>query len=200
MKKDPSTQAEPEQGAPGAAMPDAGPWTHLDASGEGLTVNNFLTTWMSLASNALRRTVTLPYAEKFGLTVSEWRLLSLIAHAKRLPFAELVVQSTSDKALVSRTLRLLEARGLVEVQAEGNTPRKKLFCQITAAGDALHDQVIPIARARQAQMILCLSPEERTVMRRALEKLYAECVAQDGGGSDAEGAQASGTGRPGTSA
>jgi DNA-binding MarR family transcriptional regulator len=181
MTSDTNTQAARSE----AALLN-GPWDQLDASGEGLTVNNFLTTWMSLVSNALRRTITLPYAEQYGLTVSEWRVLSLIAHAKRLPFAELVVQSTSDKSLVSRTLRLLEARGLVAVLAEGNTPRKKLTCLITEAGDALHAQVIPIARRRQAEMILCLSPEERQVMLRSLQKLYAVCVAQDGAESALE--------------
>ena len=48
-----------------------------------------------------------------------------------LAFSDLVKQSTSDKALVSRTLKLLEGRGLVELQAEGNTPRKKVYCAVT---------------------------------------------------------------------
>ena len=168
------------------ALPDERcPWAELDEAGNGLTVDNFLTTLMSQTGNALRRTITLPYAEEFGLTVSEWRLLSLLAHAKRLPFAELVLQSTSDKALVSRTLRLLEGRGLVEIQAEGATPRKRLTCLITPAGEALHDQVMPIARQRQAAMIRLLTPEERRVMYRSLRKLHRYCVstpADDAGG------------------
>ena len=90
----------------------------------------------------MRRSITLPYAQEFGLTVPEWRLLSLLAHAKSLPFAELVVQSTSDKALVSRTLRLLEKRGFVELRAEGNTPRKALTCSITPAGDAQTEAIV----------------------------------------------------------
>jgi hypothetical protein len=74
---------------------DASPWADLDELGSGLTVDHFLTTMVSQVINGLRRTVTLPYAEAFGVTVPEWRLLSLLAHAKSLPFAELVVQSTS---------------------------------------------------------------------------------------------------------
>ena len=107
----------------------------------------------------------------FGLTVPEWRLLSLLAHAKSLPFAELVVQSTSDKALVSRTLRLLEKRGFVELRAEGSTPRKALTCSITPAGDALHAKVIPMARRRQAEAIGVMTPEERRVVYRALKRV-----------------------------
>ena len=89
------------------------PWSELDEAGSTLTVDAFITTMLSEIGNALRRTITIPYAEQFGLSVSEWRVLALVAHARRIAFSDLVVQSTSDKALVSRTLRLLENRGLV---------------------------------------------------------------------------------------
>ncbi len=160
------------------------PWTGLEPTGEGLTVDNFLTTMFSTVGNALRRTITQPYAEQFGVSVSEWRLLSLVAHAGQLPFAELVIQSTSDKALVSRTVRLLEQRGLLEIRAEGSTPRKKLTCLVTPAGAALHAQAIPIARQRQAEMICVLSPEEREGLYLALKKLGQHCLAPSPDGRD----------------
>lgn len=162
--------AEPLATEPSLAE-DQDPWSGLNEAGDGLTVDHFITTVLSQLVNALRRSTTLPYAQQFGLTVPEWRLLSLLAHAGQLPFAELVVQSTSDKALVSRTLRLLEQRELVELTPEGNTPRKRLICAITEAGRALHDQVIPIARQRQAAIIRLMAPEERRVVFQALKRV-----------------------------
>ncbi len=158
-------QAQPPRTA------DDSPWTDLDEAGNGLTVDNFLTTMLSQLITRLRSTVTQPYAEQFGLTVPEWRILALLAHARTLPFSELVVQSTSDKALVSRTLRLLEERGLVHLETEGNTPRKKLICSVTDAGIALHDEVMPLARRRQAEVIRQLAPEERRAVYLGLRKL-----------------------------
>jgi DNA-binding MarR family transcriptional regulator len=149
----------------------ASPWDEVDESGTGLTVNNFLTTRLSKLTNSLRRTVTTPYAQAYDLSVSEWRLLSLIAHAKTLPFGELVVQSTSDKALVSRTLRLLEGRGLVRITPEDELSGKRLLCHITAKGEALHEKVIPIARARQAQTLRLLKPAQRKELFQALQTL-----------------------------
>ena len=125
--------------------------------------------------NALRQTVTKPYAEKFNMSVTEWRLLSLLAHAQQLPFAELVIQSTSDKALVSRTMRLLEARGLVEIRPENETSRKRLTCLITRKGVTLHDKVIPLARRSQADMLRVLPPEQRAVLYSSLKALYQHC-------------------------
>lgn len=169
--------ASPRISPPLSAAPAGDPWQHLEPSGLGLTVDNFLTTRLSVLSNSLRRNITLAYANDAGLNVSGWRLLSLIAHAGELPFGELVRQSTSDKALVSRTLRALEAQGLVEVKPDAGGHKKKLLCAITPAGQALHAQVIPIARQRQAQAICTLTPEERRVFFGALHKLTAYCQA-----------------------
>lgn len=156
------------------------PWTALDEQGSGLTVDAFITTLMSQVGNALRRTLTVPYAEQFGLSVSQWRVLSLVAHAGRIAFSDLVAQSTSDKALVSRTLRLLEGRGLVQLESEGAGPRKKMWCRVTPQGEALHREAIPIARARQAAVIRLLPPEERDAMYRALMRLRAHCRQAEG--------------------
>jgi len=156
--------------------PDADPWSALPQSGDGLTVDNFLTTFMSQVVNALKRTITMPYVERFGLTVPEWRVLSLLAHSKSLSFAELVLRSTSDKALVSRTVRMLEKRDFVVIHAEGNTPRKRLICSITPQGMALHDNVIPLARRSQAEAIRVMTPEERRVVFHALRRVQQSCV------------------------
>ncbi|RYF82727.1 MAG: MarR family transcriptional regulator [Comamonadaceae bacterium] len=154
----------------------ATPWSDLDEAGTGLTVDAFITTLMSQVGNALRRTITVPYAEQFGLTVSEWRVLSLVAHSQRIAFSDLVLQSTSDKALVSRTLKLLEGRELVKLEGEGAGPRKKIWCAITPQGEALHREAIPLARARQAAAIRVLPPEERDAMYRALLRLREHCL------------------------
>ncbi|MBI4968231.1 MAG: MarR family transcriptional regulator [Rhodospirillales bacterium] len=152
-----------------------GPWSDLDDQGTDLSVLDFLTTRLSALSNSLRRDLTTPYADQHGLSVSEWRVLSLIAHAKTLPFGILVVQSTSDKALVSRTVRLLVKRDLVSVRHEGGKSRKRLLCSITLKGKALHAKIIPIARREQARALRALSPAEREAFLSAIEKLQAYC-------------------------
>lgn len=162
------------------------PWTHLDEHGAGLNVDTFITTLMSQVGNSLRRTITVPYADQFGLTVSEWRVLSLIAHVRQISFADLVIQSTSDKALVSRTLKLLESRGFVLLIAEGTTPRKKTFCAITADGHALYEQAITVARARQAAALSTLTSQERDGLYHALRKLQQYCQTSENAPSSSE--------------
>lgn len=163
---------------PGNAPQTPCPWGDLDEAGTGLTVNDFLTTMLSQLVTVLRNTVTRPYADQFGLTVPEWRILALLAHARQLPFSELVTQSTSDKALVSRSLRLLEERGLVKLDAQGDTPRKKLICGVTEEGLALHARIMPLAQREQAAVLRLLEPEERRALYAGLKKLKDACGEQ----------------------
>lgn len=149
------------------------PWADVGEDGAYLTVNNFPTTLIVTLANSLRRTVTVPYAEQFDLTVSEWRLLSLLMHYVAVPFGELVALSGSDKALVSRALRMLQERGYVELrQVRG---KSKPCYRVTRSGRALHAKVIPVARAHQAQVLSVLTQEERVVLYTALKKLHAAC-------------------------
>ena len=157
------------------------PWDDLPLDGSGLDVHHFLTTLFSHTSNSLRRSITLPYAERFDLSVSEWRLLSVLAASGTLPFPELVAESAADKAQVSRTLQLMAKRGLVEVL----TPpagRKGMVVAMTPAGQALYERIMPEAQRSQAAMILTLSPHERRTLFEVLRKLRAQCGGANGDG------------------
>ena len=167
-EKEDSCPPPPVRGIEGDAE---SPWSNLEEGGAHLAIDDFLTTMMSHASNALRRAITVPYAEQAGLTVSEWRMLSVLAEAQQLPFMELVSRSAADKAQVSRTLRMLEGRGLLSLHAEQQGARKWQTCRISPLGQALYEQIIPLARQRQAAVIRQLGPEDRAVLYRALKTL-----------------------------
>jgi DNA-binding MarR family transcriptional regulator len=168
-KKDPSP-------APAEASSPDGPWVDLDEAGSGLSVDDFLTTVVSRAANALRRTITTRYADSSGLSISEWRMLSVLAHAKHLSFSDLVIAAVADKAQVSRAVRLMQERGLVSVEKVGSNPRwQQVDCRVTPAGMALYRKVMPAARRAQAEMIRKLPPEDRATVYRSLRLLHDLC-------------------------
>lgn len=171
--------------APTQSQEPANPWADLDEAGTGLSVDDFITTMTSRASTALRRALTGTYAGKSGLTISEWRMLSVLAQAKEMSFPDLVVASVADKAQVSRTLRLMQERGLVAVEKEGSNPRWQVMrCKMTPAGTALYRKVMPQARRTQAAMIRQLEPADRAALYRALKLLRQVCEASGGLGRD----------------
>ncbi len=159
------------QEAAGKHTTEASPWNQLAPDGSNLTVDKFPSTIIVQLANILRREVTTPYAEAFGLTVSEWRLLSLIARFSPLPFGDLVRLSSSDKALVSRTVRILEERGFCKLEPEPGGNRKKLVCVATESGMALNQTVMPVAQKYQLNVLNQLTPEERAGLYAGLMKL-----------------------------
>ena len=151
------------------------PWLKPGAEGEQLGISDFLTTLFAQTSRVLRKAITVPYASAFDLSVSEWRILAILGEAKSLPFGEIVERSTADKGLVSRTLRILSERGLVLVSQRKPGKKTPQTWHLSAKGKALYDQVIPIARSRQAAMLRVLSVQERTILFSSIHKLLAAC-------------------------
>lgn len=162
---------------PAARRARRSPWYDVTEGGESLAVEDFPVTLIVQLGNALRRSVTTPYAEQFGLSEVEWRMLTLVVNFSPLSMVDLVSLSASDKALVSRTVKALKEKGLLEVLPDPGGHLKRLVCQPTRKGRALHAKVFPVAQAQQARILLHLQPEERDALYRALRVLIGHyCV------------------------
>lgn len=148
------------------------PWDSIAANGENLDVFYFPTTLMSIVGNCLRREITMPYIEEAGLTFAEWRILSVLAQGSSLSFLEIEILSSTDKSLVSRTLRLLEQRGFITIKDRGHTGRKQLTGTITSVGKVLNSHIMEKAQAAQANLLNMLEPQERAGLFGALEKWH----------------------------
>jgi DNA-binding MarR family transcriptional regulator len=154
------------------------PWLSIARSGSNLNVEDFLTFRITRLSNALRTNLTKRYLEEFNLSLPEWRLLALIARFAPLRFSEVTSRSSMDKGQVSRTLRVMEKRGLTRLKViRGSRAVEALaapvMVSITPKGRALYRSVLPVARRRQAELLLTLSEKERAALYTTLEKLFA---------------------------
>lgn len=154
------------------------PWAALPEDGANLNVYDFPTTMMALVGAVLRKKLTVPYIEAEELTIPEWKILSVLDPGVVMSFAEIESLSSTDKAVVSRTLRRLEERGLVMIKDRGNIGRKKLTSIITGKGTDLVERILATARKKQAELLLMLSEEEREALYRALQ-LWHQTYAGD---------------------
>src|SRR5688572_31029758 len=102
--------------SPARSTPKSAPWSKLSRSGSGLNIEDFLTFRLTRLSNALRTNLTKRYLEEFNLSLPEWRLLALVARFAPLRFSEVTARSSMDKGQVSRTLRVMEKRGLTKLK------------------------------------------------------------------------------------
>lgn len=65
------------------------------------------------------------------------------------------------------------------MQAPGAKGRKGLICLMTEAGQALYEEIMPLAQRSQAEMILTLSREERSTLYTVLGELRRQCGAAE---------------------
>jgi DNA-binding MarR family transcriptional regulator len=172
------TKTRQKRPQPRSASRSASPWLTLARTGSNLNVEDFLTFRITRLSNALRTNLTKRYLEEFDLSLPEWRLLALIARFAPMRFSEVTNRSGMDKGQVSRTLRVMEKRGLTKLRViRGSRAAEALaapvMVSITPKGKTLYKAVLPVARRRQAEMLLTLSENDRVALYATLDKLLA---------------------------
>ena len=96
------------------------------------------------------RTMTRLYGRRlrpYGLTAEQFSLLVSIRKNKRRSVSELAQNLGMDRTTLSRNLNLLESKGLVGCDPAGKGNGR--LCQLTGAGQALLDELVPHWRAAQ---------------------------------------------------
>jgi len=78
-----------------------------------------------------------------------------------------------DKALVSRTVQALAARGYVSVAPDEGDSRRRAIT-LTPEGQALHDRVIRVALERERRLLAGLAPDEVETLIALLRRLNAQ--------------------------
>jgi DNA-binding MarR family transcriptional regulator len=108
--------------------------------------------------------------EKADLTLTKWRVISLIGNLGETNSAELVRISAMDKGLLSRRLKSLIDEGLVLSDIDKTDSRVHPL-RLSAKGKALFDATQPHMRARQKGINAHLTEEEVETLFQIFDKL-----------------------------
>lgn len=161
------------------------PWTRLEQQGEELQLEQFLSFQVVRLAHALQRASARAYLDDQELTVSDWRVLALVRRHGPVRFADVVQRSSLDKAQVSRTVRNLRERGLL--QAEGDAEHaQRIVLSVTPAGRRAHAQVLPRAAQAQARLLRTLAPADREALWRCVHQLQASIHSEESSRSPKE--------------
>ncbi|MFK4512150.1 MarR family transcriptional regulator [Bradyrhizobium daqingense] len=162
----PSTRSRPKP-----APADVGPTLDLD---------RYVPAFVTFIANKLSNSATAFYQREFGVNVTEWRIMSLLAIEPGIPASRICQVIGFDKGPVSRTLAGLEKRGLVAIRTDPNDGRTHSI-SLTAKGRTTHDKVIAAALERERRLLSCLSKDEREVLIDLLRRLHENLGAVTGG-------------------
>ena len=79
-----------------------------------LDLERYVPAFVTFIANKLSRTATLLYQKKFGVNVTEWRIMSLLAIEPGITAVRICNVIGFDKGPVSRTLAGMQKRQLIE--------------------------------------------------------------------------------------
>jgi DNA-binding MarR family transcriptional regulator len=158
-------------------QPATAPTLHHSANpGEMLDLDRYIPALITFIANKLSRSATSVYQKRFGINVTEWRILSLLAVEPGIPASRICHVIGYDKGPVSRTLAAMQKRELIAIRTDPTDGRSHVIA-LTTKGRATHDQVIVVALDRERRLLGCLSKAEQDVLINLLLRIHGNLEA-----------------------
>lgn len=148
-------------------------------AGPTLDLERYVPAFVTFIANKLSNSATAFYQREFGVNVTEWRIMSLLAIEPGIPASRICHVIGFDKGPVSRTLAGLQKRGLVSIRTDPNDGRTHSIA-LTGKGRDTHDRVIVAALERERRLLSCLNKSEREVLIDLLRRLHENLGAVTG--------------------
>jgi DNA-binding MarR family transcriptional regulator len=130
-----------------------------------LELERFLPYRLSVLANTMSAAIAGAYAERFQLSIPEWRVLAVLARAPGLSAAQVAERTAMDKVAVSRAVAALVRARRVERSVE-ESDRRRSHLTLTPRGLAVYEEVVPWALAYEEAVL-------RGVPRRSRARLSA---------------------------
>ena len=135
-----------------------------------LDLDRFLPYRLSVLSNRLSQAIARRYQDRFGLSVTEWRVMAVLGLEPGLSATEVAERTAMDKVAVSRAVNALLGAGRLERQFDG-TDRRRSILRLSDDGQAIYDAVVPMALDYERALLADLDETERAQLERLLLKL-----------------------------
>ena len=141
------------------------------ADGPTLDLERYVPAYVTFIANKLSNSATAVYQRNFGINVTEWRIMTQLALEPGIPASRICQVIGFNKGPISRTLAVMQKRGLVTIRTDPNDGRTHSI-SLTAKGRGIHDKVIVVALEREKRLLSCLKADEREVLIDLLRRLH----------------------------
>lgn len=128
---------------------------------------------LSILSNRLSVGTSRLYADRYDLTLRNWRIINIVGHFQPISPIEISKISHYDRGQVSRALEQLEARLLIQRTEEGGVGNKTSI-SLSDAGMRMFNEILPIARQREAELLSAIPAEDVKSLNLMIDALLAK--------------------------
>ncbi|MFV0382646.1 MarR family winged helix-turn-helix transcriptional regulator [Paracoccus sp. (in: a-proteobacteria)] len=135
-----------------------------------IDIRNYAPFLINVVSNAWQRRTSSIYRERFGLGITEWRVMSMLNIEPDITAHRVCAVVTMDKAAASRSLKTLLDGGYVTFDASPTDPRKRKW-RLSGKGLQTHDEILAIALGCEAEMLEGVPPGDLETFLRVMRHL-----------------------------
>jgi DNA-binding MarR family transcriptional regulator len=137
-----------------------------------LDLDHFLPYRLSVLSNRVSQAIAREYAKRFGISITEWRVIAVLGRYEGLSAREVAARTAMDKVAVSRAIAALGKAGRVR-RTRADHDRRQSVLRLTAKGWKVYDDVVPLALEHERRLLAHLTPAESDALSTILDKLAA---------------------------
>lgn len=135
-----------------------------------LDLETFLPYRLSVLSNTISGALAESYSERFGLSISEWRVMAILGRYPGISAAQVAERTAMDKVAVSRAVgRLLDAGRIRRRFADAD--RRRSILELSAAGRRIYRRLAPTLLRYQQDLLAALDEHEREQLHAILVRL-----------------------------
>lgn len=150
----------------------------LQDNTKGVDVTRNLTYRIILLASTLSRSANRSLPREAGISVAEWRIVSVIGSRPHISFNALVRTLDIDKGWISRTLAQLEKDGLV-IKTPDPQDKRQFQLDLSPSGRALHLKGSGVSRQRQQKLESAFSASEMRALESLLDRLQKTAEGMD---------------------
>lgn len=152
--------------------------TECPADPAAFDLEHFLPYRLSLLTNTVSQGIARGYRESHDISVTEWRILAVLGRYPGLTANDLAARTAMDKVAISRAVKSLVEKNLLQRSTDGEDRRKRRHHLTPGRGAATLREIVPMAHAYEQALLTALTPRERQTFHRLLKKLHhqASCL------------------------
>ncbi|WP_336985848.1 MarR family winged helix-turn-helix transcriptional regulator [Altererythrobacter aquiaggeris] len=133
-------------------------------------LDDFLPYLLSVTSNAVSNRIAAEYFSRFGLKITEWRIMAVLGDKDSATQRELTDLTLMDKVAVNRACKSLEDQSLASRIPNENDGRSH-HLELTGEGRAMHSEIMPLALDMESRLFSALSDTEQTQFKALLARI-----------------------------
>ena len=145
----------------------------------GFVLEDFLPYQLAVTATRVSRLFARRYADDFGISIPEWRVLTVVGREAGISPSAVSERAKMDKVKVSRATATLVSRGLIK-QTQDPVDGRARMLRLTRRGQSTLRSLVPVAQELEDRLAGTLSRAEWTSLRQTLGRLNSQVPDVDG--------------------